>query len=285
MNKYFQRHNTNVNNDYNCSVHCIAVLKDNYTWVLKDHAKDVTLVIDPSLSQPLINNLDQLGYKLDGILNTHHHFDHVGANLALKKTYNIRIYGSKKDHKRIPGITDLLQQGDTLQLGSFNFLILELDGHTLGHIGYYETNNHWLFVGDTLFSLGCGRLFEGSAKDMVSSLNKIKKLDKNTLIFCAHEYTLDNAKFVKSLNWKQKELDSYINYIKFLRQKNIPSIPTSLPTQMSLNPFLNTHNKALRESLAELKQFDGFNKIKDFPSATCEDILLYLRTIKETKNY
>ena len=174
-------------------VEIIKCLKDNFSYIV--HNNNEAIVIDPSESGPLVKTLEKLNLKLKYILNTHHHIDHIDGNLILKEKYKCKIIGFIDDKKRIPGIDICLKNEEIFKEGDFQFKTYHTPGHTSGHICFHFFNDKKLFTGDTLFSLSCGRLFEGTYEDMFRSLSLIKTFDKDTLIYCGHEYTLSNANF------------------------------------------------------------------------------------------
>ena len=173
----------------------ISCLADNYAYIISDESFKTVGVIDPSEAEPIISYLDKKKIKLSYILNTHHHFDHIGGNDKLKKKYNAKVIGFEGDKHRIPGIDITVKNNDQWIFGNSSVKILHIPGHTLGHICFFFQKEKIAFTGDTLFSLGCGRIFEGSHKQMLNSLNKIKNLPKKTKIYCGHEYTYKNAEF------------------------------------------------------------------------------------------
>ena len=170
-------------------VEIIPCLKDNYSYIIIDEKNKKTCVVDPSESDPIINFLLKNNLKLDYILNTHHHLDHVGGNLDLKQKYNAKILGFEEDKDRIPGIDILLKKNQNFSIGNFEFKVLFVPGHTSGHIAFYFEKENVVFTGDTLFSLGCGRVFEGTNIEMFESLKLLKNLPSKTNIYCGHEYT------------------------------------------------------------------------------------------------
>jgi hydroxyacylglutathione hydrolase len=173
----------------------------------------------------------------------------VGGNLELQRIYDCPIYGYQPDHKRIPGLTHGLTEGELFQVGKSQWQTLFVPGHTLGHIAFYCSAENILFCGDTLFSLGCGRLFEGSPFQMWQSLQKIMRLPKETLIYCAHEYTLKNAEFALNFEPSNPELQQYLKLIKKLRSQDQPTIPTNLGRELSCNPFLRPDSLEIRTTL------------------------------------
>ena len=237
-------------------IHQIPLWEDNYIYLLHDKSENKTAVVDPGEAEPVHSFLKTHNLKLDFILNTHHHFDHTGGNLQLKKTWACPVYGFAGDQKRIPGIDISLKEGDSVLIGTLRFEVLYLPGHTLGHIAFWNKKNKILFCGDTLFAMGCGRLFEGSPEQMFSSLNKIKNLPKNTLIYCAHEYTLKNAKFALQLEPSSVNLNKRFEKVKLLRQKAQPTAPFYLEEELLTNPFLKA--KSLSEFTNIRKQRDHF---------------------------
>lgn len=215
----------------------IPVLKDNYSYFI--HAEDgATIIIDPADSKEIIDFLDSRSLQLDYIINTHHHWDHTDGNVGLKKHYNCKIYGPYKDLGRIDGIDEGLKDTQILHLGSCEIQVLETPGHTSGHISLFFKNEKALFCGDTLFSMGCGRLFEGTAEQMWDSFLKILTLPDETLIYCGHEYTSVNGKFCLSIEPDNPDLKQRMAEVKKLRAKKLPTIPVSLSIEKKTNVFL-----------------------------------------------
>ena len=227
----------------------LPVLNDNYIYLLNEPVSGETAVIDPAVAQPVLDVLKQHNWTLNYILNTHHHSDHVGANLELKQKTNCQILASKIDQARIPGIDKALVHGDKIQLGEQIATILETPGHTLGHIVYHFADSHALFCGDTLFSMGCGRLFEGSAEQMWQSMQQLKELPKETQIYCAHEYTQANGEFASSLEPDNLQLKQRIQQVDQLRAKNRPTIPSTMAQELATNPFLRENSLQLQRSI------------------------------------
>ena len=176
------------------NVEIIKCLKDNYSYLITDSDRN-SIVIDPSESDPIIKIIEKKKLNLKFILNTHHHFDHIGGNDELKKKYSSEIVGFKKDKDRIPGIDISVSDNEVWKSGNFEAKIIYIPGHTSGHIAFYFYKNEILFSGDTLFSLGCGRVFEGTHEDMYNSLSKFKSLPLSTKVYCGHEYTYNNSLF------------------------------------------------------------------------------------------
>ena len=246
----------------------IPALQDNYIYFIIDKQSSLTACVDPSLADPVINLLKKKNLKLDFILNTHHHYDHVGGNLELKEKTQCKIIGAEIDKKRIPGIDICLKDKEIFFLGSSKFIVIETPGHTVGHICFYFDGNNILFSGDTLFALGCGRLFEGTPKQMWSSLKFIKNLPNETLIYCGHEYTESNLKFAISLLPDDKDLEKKKNKIKSLRKKGISTIPTTIGEEKRFNPFLKIDDDEFLEkidlkNLEENTVFEKIRKLKD----------------------
>ena len=246
----------------------IPVLNDNYIYLVIDAKSGKTACVDPALHEPVVEKLEELDKKLDFILNTHHHNDHVGANLKLQKKYKCEIVGNEKDKLRIPGISIFVNEGDTFKLGDSVCRVIDVSGHTLGHICYYFSKESLIFCGDTLFSLGCGRLFEGTPDVMVESLLKIRSLPNNTKVYCAHEYTLNNANFALSLEPKNDKLKKKIEQIKSRRSKGLSTIPSFLGEEKILNPFLRFDNDAFIKSVglkkkSNIENFKVIREMKD----------------------
>lgn len=227
----------------------IPVLEDNFIYLIHDSSRNKTLALDPAEAGPLQRCLDEQGWTLDLILNTHHHSDHTGGNKDLQKRYACPVYASAYDVKRTPGITKTLQENDRFELGSMKFEVLETPGHTLGHIAYWMPQTQWLFCGDTLFSLGCGRLFEGKPALMWESLKKLRQLPDETLVFCTHEYTLANALFAESLPWSTDESKAFIQSRRLLRARGEFTVPSRLADEKICNPFLQADNPSMQKAL------------------------------------
>ena len=235
-------------------VEIIKCLQDNYSYLIVDKKNNCACVIDPSESEPIINFIEKKNIKLNFILNTHHHYDHVGGNNNLKKKYGAKIVGFKNDKKRIPGIDISLEDNEIWRSENFKAKIIHIPGHTSGHICFYFMNEKMAFTGDTLFSLGCGRIFEGTYEQMYRSLNKLKKLPLNTKIFCGHEYTLKNSLFCSKYDKKNKNLEKKILEINNKLNKNLPTIPSTLREELACNIFLWAKN---------LKDFSKLRDLKD----------------------
>ncbi|CAL5200064.1 unnamed protein product [Lathyrus oleraceus] len=230
-------------------IELVPCLSDNYAYLLHDVDTGTVGVVDPSEALPVIDALSKKNRNLNYILNTHHHHDHTGGNVELKARYGAKVIGSGADKERIPGIDILLNDGDKWMFAGHEVHVMDTPGHTRGHISFYVPGSGAIFTGDTLFSLSCGKLFEGSPEQMQSSLKKITSLPDNTSIYCGHEYTLSNAKFALSVEPENKELKSYAAHVTYLRSKGLPTIPTILKLEKACNPFLRTSSAHIRKSL------------------------------------
>ncbi len=250
------------------NVQQIPVLDDNYIFLIHESESGKTAVIDPAVAAPVQKILNKKGWTLDLILNTHHHWDHIGGNEELKKLSECRIIASEYDKKRIPGVDQPVSSGDILPFGASEIVVLDTPGHTLGHIVYFIPAQNLLFCGDTLFSLGCGRLFEGSPRQMWQSLQKIKALPDDTLIYCAHEYTLNNARFALSVDAENSTLQAYFKKIVSLSENHQATIPSSLKIEKACNPFLRTDSPSIQKNL----NMDGYSE---------EEVFARLRHLKD----
>jgi len=243
----------------------IPCLTDNYAYIIIDNDSKNIGVVDPSESLPIITFLKEKNLKLNYILNTHHHFDHVGGNVELQKIYNAKIVGFIGDKHRIPGIDITVRDNEKWYFGNSIVNILHIPGHTLGHICLFFEKEKIAFTGDTLFSLGCGRIFEGSHKQMLTSLNKIKKLPRDTKIYCGHEYTYKNAEFCIKHDTNNINLKKYFEKIKKLRSNNLPTVPTSLEDELKSNIFLrcNQSDLQIKLNMKNQEDFKVFKKVRD----------------------
>lgn len=226
----------------------IPVLADNYVYLLRGQSGKVACV-DPAVDEPVRRELESRGWRLDFIFNTHHHRDHVGANLALKAAYGCEIFGSKKDAARIPGIDRGWEHDDEFRFGNESVKVFGADGHTIGHIVYWFPESRALFVGDTIFSLGCGKLFEGTPEQMWGTLARLRELPDDTLVYCAHEYTLENAAFALRAEPGNPALVARVQEAEELRKMGRPTVPSLLGSEKSANPFLRPESPEIQERL------------------------------------
>ena len=227
----------------------IPVLSDNYVYLVHEPDAEVTGVVDPAVAGPVLDRLRARGWKLDWILSTHHHTDHTGGNLELKKATGCRIVGAKADAARIPGIDLGLVEGDRFRLGEAEAEVFETPGHTSGHISYWFAEAKAVFCGDTLFSLGCGRMFEGTPELMWRSLSKLTRLPDDALVYCGHEYTQSNARFALSVDPDNPALKARAAEVERLRAAGQPTVPSKLGAERAANPFLRPHDAAIRRHL------------------------------------
>ena len=234
-------------------VKIIKCLQDNYSYLLIDNSTKKACVIDPGEAEPIVNYIEENEINLKYILNTHHHIDHIGGNLILKEKYNSKIIGFEGDKKRIPKIDILVKNNEIWKNETFEAKIFHLPGHTLGHIAFHFYRERKIFTGDTLFSLGCGRIFEGTYAQMFNSLNKIKNLPLDTDIYCGHEYTLQNSKFCLKFDTKNPNLQKKITQIENKLKNGLPTLPTSLREEIQCNIFLKAKDLASFSKLRDLK--------------------------------
>jgi hydroxyacylglutathione hydrolase len=246
----------------------IPVLSDNYVYLVHEPERGVTGVVDPAVAEPVLGRLRARDWKLDWILTTHHHADHTGGNLELKRATGCKVVGAKKDKGRIPGIDLEVEEGDRFDLGSASAQIFETPGHTSGHISYWFEDARALFCADTLFSLGCGRLFEGTPAQMWQSLSKLIALPDDALVYCGHEYTQSNARFALSVDPHNQALRARAEEIERQRAAGEPTVPTRLGEEKRVNPFLRPDDPAIRkqvglEQASDVEVFAEIRKRKD----------------------
>ncbi|MDC1178311.1 hydroxyacylglutathione hydrolase [Candidatus Pelagibacter sp.] len=234
-------------------VEIIPCLQDNYSYLIIDETNNNACVIDPSEAKPVIDLVERKKINLKYILNTHHHYDHIGGNEELKKKYNSIVVGYKDDAERIPGINVLVENNQVWKNDNFEAKIIHIPGHTTGHISFHFFNEKLIFTGDTLFSLGCGKIFEGTYQEMFESLNKIKSLPADTKIYCGHEYTLQNSKFCIKHDPENTNLQNKILEIAKKLEKAQPTIPSTLKDEIECNIFLRAKNVESFSKLRDLK--------------------------------
>ena len=235
-------------------VEIISCLKDNYSYLVIDKGNNSACIVDPSESEPIIEIIKKKKVNLKFILNTHHHYDHVGGNEILKKKFGAKIIAFKDDKNRIPFVDILLEDNEIWKNLNFEFKVFHIPGHTSGHICFYFYKDNIVFSGDTLFSLGCGRIFEGTYEQMYYSLNKFKELPKETKVYCGHEYTLQNSVFCATYDKNNDELNKKILEVKSKRDRNLPTIPSTIGEELACNIFLRAKN---------LKDFSKLRELKD----------------------
>lgn len=230
-------------------VELIPVLRDNYVYLIFDPPTQACAAVDPAVAPPVLAALDRLGWRLTHILNTHHHHDHVGGNLALKAATGCTIVGYGPDAARIPGLDVAVKDGGTVTVGSATAQVIEVSGHTLGHIAYWFADHAALFCGDTLFSLGCGRLFEGNPAMMWASLGRLRELPPETRVYCAHEYTEANARFALTLDPDNAALRARTREVHDLRSRSMPTLPSTIGVERATNPFLRADAPELQRAV------------------------------------
>ena len=234
-------------------IEIIKCLKDNYAYLIIDETKRNACVVDPSEAKPIINYIEKNKINLKYILNTHHHYDHVGGNVELKKKYACNVIGFIEDKDRIPEIDILLKDNQIWKEDNFEAKIYHIPGHTTGHIAYHFFKEKKIFTGDTLFSLGCGKIFEGTYEQMFNSINKIKELPEETEIYCGHEYTLQNSNFCLANDSENLKLKEKIIKIKKKIKNDLPTIPTILKDEIECNIFLKAKDLISFSKLRDLK--------------------------------
>ncbi|MEE2525996.1 hydroxyacylglutathione hydrolase [Hyphobacterium sp. HN65] len=220
-------------------------LSDNYGFLVHDPASGETAAIDTPDADAYLAAAADAGWFITQIWNTHHHFDHAGGNAALKAATGARVIAPEYDRQRIDAADQWVTDGDRLQLGTHTADIVYTPGHTMGHVVYHFAKDRLAFVGDTLFALGCGRLFEGSPSDMWTSLSKLRAWPDNTVIYCAHEYTEANAAFALSVDSGNPDLKAYASDVAERRSRGRPTVPTTIGKEKAANPFLRPDDPAL----------------------------------------
>ena len=230
-------------------IHQFGCLSDNYGFLVHDSEAGLTACVDTPETGPTIDALEAKGWTLTHIWNTHWHPDHTGGNLELQERTGCQIFGPRNESERIPGIQTELGEGSAFDFGAHPVRVFDVPGHTSGHIAYWLPEDRVAFVGDTLFALGCGRLFEGTAEQMWDSLGKLRELPAETTVYCAHEYTQANARFALSVDPENGDLATRAKEIDRLRAEGVATVPTSIGVELATNPFLRADDPGLARAL------------------------------------
>ncbi|MBL1264536.1 hydroxyacylglutathione hydrolase [Candidatus Methylomicrobium oryzae] len=246
----------------------VPVLTDNYIYLIHDPVSRDTATVDPAEARPVLDVLASKGWKLTCILNTHHHWDHVGGNLELQQQTGCCVIAPSADRHRIPGIDLGVSEGDTISLGNHTARVMYTPGHTLGHVVYHFADDRLLFCGDTLFVMGCGRLFEGTAEQMWDSLQRLKALPADTRIYCTHEYTQTNGRFALTVEPNNPTLIEKMRQVDELRARGLPTVPSTIGEELATNPFFREDSFSLQETIglrnaAPVRVFAEIRRLKD----------------------
>ncbi len=245
----------------------IPVLRDNYIYLLREPQSGAVGAVDPSVAAPVLAALQQRGWKLTHVINTHHHPDHTGGNLELKAATGAIVVGPLADMGRIPGIDVAVGDGDIFKFGEEAATVYDVPGHTRGHIAYWFKDAQALFSGDTLFLMGCGRLFEGTPQQMWSSLGKLKKLPPATRVYCGHEYTQANARFALTVEPRNAELIARAKRVDALRAQGRSTVPGTMAEELATNPFLRADRPEMQQAMGApgdpVATFAAIRKAKD----------------------
>ena len=242
----------------------INALSDNYIYLLRNEHQNITSVIDPGESEPVLNFLNNKNWHLDEIINTHHHHDHIGGNKKLLDVYKSKLLAPSYESNRISNINVLVSDNETHNIAGVSTRVIHTPGHTLGHVCFYMPEEKCLFSGDTLFYLGCGRVFEGTMDQMWLSLTKLRSLPEDTTVYCGHEYTLSNMKFAKYIDTDNDMLDEVGLEIKNKIEKFLPTIPFNLGVEKKINPFLRAddHNFTQKIGLSSNNASESFREMR-----------------------
>ena len=247
------------------NIEIISCLSDNYSYLLEDKELNIVGIIDPSDFDTCNKIIKKKYNKLDYILNTHHHFDHVGGNEKLKEKYRAKVLGFELDKDRIPGIDIILKDKQNFKLGHSSFEVIFIPGHTKGHIAFYFKDEKTVFTGDTLFSLGCGKVFEGTYEQMFSSLNKLKNLPTDTKIYCGHEYTKKNLEFCLEYDSSNELLKKKSDWINSKIESDSPTVPITIGEEKKTNIFLRCNEPLIKNvlNLNNASEQEIFSKLRD----------------------
>ena len=222
----------------------IPVLSDNYVWLVRESESGEVMVVDPAVAGPVLAKAEKLGWKITQIWNTHWHPDHTGGNAEIKAATSCIITGPEGEYSRIPTLDVQVKGGDTVMLGAASAKVIDVPAHTAGHIAFHFAEDRAAFVGDTLFAMGCGRLFEGTADQMYSNMRKLEALGDDTAIYCAHEYTLSNGRFALTVEPDNEALVERMARVTAMRERGEATVPTSIALERATNPFMRARSVA-----------------------------------------
>lgn len=222
----------------------IPVLSDNYVWLVHEPVSGETMVVDPAVAPPVLEKAEELGWKISQIWNTHWHPDHTGGNAEIKQATGCTITGPAAEAGRIPTLDVQVKGGDVVGLGDVTADVLDVPAHTAGHIAFHFAEDKAAFVGDTLFAMGCGRLFEGTAEQMFGNMRALEALGDDTAIYCAHEYTLSNGRFALTVEPENTALVQRMAEVVALRDRGEPTVPTTIALEKATNPFMRATSVA-----------------------------------------
>jgi hydroxyacylglutathione hydrolase len=220
----------------------IPVLSDNYVWMVRESESGEVMVVDPAVTLPVLAKADELGWKITQIWNTHWHPDHTGGNAEIKEATGCIITGPAAEFARIPTLDVQVKGGDKVMLGAASAKVIDVPAHTAGHIAYHFADDHAAFVGDTLFAMGCGRLFEGTADQMYANMRKLEALGDDTAVYCAHEYTLSNGRFALTVEPENAALVERMAEVTAMRERGESTVPTSIALERATNPFMRARS-------------------------------------------
>ena len=236
----------------------IPVLSDNYIWLVNDAKSGATMVVDPAVAEPVLAKANELGWTITHIWNTHWHPDHTGGNAAIQAATGCTITGPAAEAERIPTLDVQVRGGDVVLFGSTEAHVIDVPAHTAGHIAFHFATENIAFVGDTLFAMGCGRLFEGTAAQMFDNMRKLEALPDNTVIYCAHEYTQSNGRYALTAEPGNAALIARMNDVDAARVRGEATVPTTIALERATNPFMRAKNIAeLAERRAAKDSFRG----------------------------
>jgi hydroxyacylglutathione hydrolase len=249
------------------AVHMFPCLSDNYGFLLHEPESGETACIDTPEADKILAEAEALGWRITQIWNTHWHPDHAGGNERIKQATGCRVLAPAGEAARIPAVDETVSEGDLIELGAIEAVVLDTGGHTAGHVSYHLPELGLAFVGDTLFALGCGRLFEGTPAQMWRSLSRLATMPDDTAVYCAHEYTASNAKFALSVDGGNVHLQRYAERVAQKREKGLPTVPTTIGLERLANPFLRADDPALQAAMGhpgdEVATFAEIRKRKD----------------------